>query len=103
MTTGTTTTAVAQLALQNFQDPDALQNVGQNLYSNMANAGPLTAPGAPNTNGLGPIIQGDDEMSNVDLAGEMANLITAQRGFEANSKIITASDEVLQTVVNMVH
>jgi flagellar hook protein FlgE len=43
------------------------------------------------------------ELSNVDLSNEMANLITAQRAFEANSKIVTASDEILQDVVNMKH
>jgi len=98
-----TSTTVGQVLLQNFQDPGALQNVGGNLYSNMTAAGPLTAATAPNSNGLGAIKQGYSELSNVDLSGEMANLITAQRGFEANSKIVTASDEMLQTVVNMVH
>jgi flagellar hook protein FlgE len=94
---------VGQIMLQNFQDPNALQNVGGNLFSNMTNAGPLAAVTAPGSNGLGSIKQGYAELSNVDLSGEMANLITAQRGFEANSKVVTASDEMLQTVVNMVH
>jgi len=93
---------IFQVALQNFANPDALESVGNNLYGNITNAGP-TGPAAPNTNGLGTISKGEVELSNVDLSGEMANLITAQRGFEANSKIITASDEMLQTVVNMIH
>ncbi len=90
-----------QVLLQNFQDPSALVNEGNNLYSNMANAGPLPGLTAPGTTGLGSIQSGALELSNVDLSNEMANLITAQRAFEANSKIVTASDEVLQNVVNM--
>jgi len=98
---GTTFTR-GQVLLQNFQDPQALVNQSGNLYSNQANAGPMTAaPSAPGSNGLGQIQSGYVEISNVDLSTEMANLITAQRGFEANSKIVTTSNEVLQTLVNM--
>ncbi len=92
-----------QVLLQNFQNPGALVNEGNNLYSNMADAGPLAAMGAPGTGGLGSIQSGALELSNVDLSTEMANLITAQRAFEANSKIVTTSDEILQDVVNMKH
>jgi flagellar hook protein FlgE len=100
---GTTFTR-GQVLLQNFQDPQALISQSGNLYSNMANAGPITAtPAVPGTNGLGQIQSGYLEISNVDLSTEMANLITAQRGFEANSKIVTTSDELLQTLVNMKH
>ena len=97
-----TPVVVGQVLLQNFQDPSALQSVGANLYSGLATAGAsaLTTPGS---SGLGTIMQGNLELSNVNLPDEMANLITAQRGFEANSKIVTASSEMLQTVVNMVH
>jgi flagellar hook protein FlgE len=87
--------------LQNFTDPQALTSVGNNLYSNMANAGPLTAAGAPGSGNLGTIQAGALELSNVDLSAQMADLIVAQRAFEANSKMITTSDEVLQDVVNM--
>ena len=90
-----------QVLLQNFQDPNELINQGDNLYSNTAAAGPLAAIAAPGSVGLGNVQAGALESSNVDLASEMANLITAQRGFEANSKIVTTSDEILQTVVNM--
>lgn len=92
-----------QVLLQNFADPQALTSLGNNLYSNMANAGPLAAPGTPGTGSLGTIQSGAIELSNVDLSAQMAGLITAQRAFEANSKMITTSDEVLQTVVNMKH
>jgi flagellar hook protein FlgE len=92
-----------QVLLQNFQNPGALVSQGNNLYSNMTEAGPLTAMGAPGSSGLGSIQSGALELSNVDLSTEMANLITAQRAFEANSKIVTTSDEILQDVVNMKH
>ncbi len=90
-----------QILLQNFQDPNELISQGNNLFSNTTAAGPLAALTAPGSVGLGNIQSGALESSNVDLAGEMSNLIIAQRGFEANSKIITTSDEVLQTLVNM--
>jgi flagellar hook protein FlgE len=100
LTDGTTFTR-AQVMLQDFQDPQALINEAGNLYSNMTNAGPLAAATAPGSNGLGQIQSGYVEISNVDLSQEMADLITAQRGFEANSKIVTTSDQLLQTLVNM--
>ncbi len=90
-----------QVLMQNFQDPGALVSEGNNLYSNMAEAGPLAALTAPGSAGLGNIQSGALELSNVDLSNEMASLITAQRAFEANSKIVTTSDEVLQNLVNM--
>ena len=97
---GTTFTR-AQIMLQSVQDPQALVNEAGNLYSNIANAGPLSAAVAPGSSGLGQIQSGYVEISNVDLSQEMANLITAQRGFEANSKVVSTSDELLQTLVNM--
>jgi flagellar hook protein FlgE len=90
-----------QVLLQNFTDPQALTSQGNNLYSNMANAGPLATLTAPGSSSLGTIQSGALELSNVDLSSQMASLITAQRAFEANSKIITTSDELLQDVVNM--
>lgn len=90
-----------QVLLQNFQDPNELINQGNNLFSNLTAAGPLAALTAPGSSGLGNVQAGALESSNVDLSNEMANLITAQRAFEANSKVITTSDELLQTLVNM--
>ena len=66
-----------------------------------AAAGGLTAAAAPGSNGLGTIVSGSLEMSNVDLAGQLTALITTQRAYEANSKVITTSDNVLQTLVNL--
>ncbi|HEY1718725.1 MAG TPA: flagellar hook-basal body complex protein [Verrucomicrobiae bacterium] len=91
-----------QVLLQNFTTPTQLLNVGNNLYSGMANAGPLATPLAPSTNGLGNIITGSLEMSNVDLAGQLTSLITTQRAYEANTKVITTSDEILQDTVNLI-
>ncbi len=95
-----TTFVRGQILLQNFQDPGKLVNQGNNLYSNLSEAG-STGLVASGINGNGSLQGSALELSNVDLSNEMANLITAQRAFEANSKIITTSNEVLQTVVNM--
>ena len=96
-----TSFARGQVLLQNFTDPQALTSVGNNLYSNTGNAGGLIAPGTPGSGSLGTIQSGSLELSNVDLSAQMADLITAQRAFEANSKIITTSDELLQDMVNL--
>jgi flagellar hook protein FlgE len=92
-----------QIALQNFTAPTQLISVGDNLYNGMANAGPLTAPVAPGSNGLGSLVSGSLEMSNVDLASQLTDLITAQRGFEANAQTVTTSNEILQDLVNLKH
>lgn len=94
-----------QVLLQRFQDLHLLEKEGNNLFSNLVEAGPLggevTLGEPPGTNGMGTLISGALEMSNVDLASEFADLITTQRGFQANARIITTSDEVLQEVVNL--
>lgn len=92
-----------QVLLQNFTSPTQLTNVGGNLYSGLSAAGPLAAAVAPGTNGLGSIITSSLEMSNVDLAGQLTSLITTQRAYEANAKVITTSDEILQDLVNLGH
>jgi flagellar hook protein FlgE len=97
-----TTGAGGQIALQNFSNPDQLVKVGGNLYTAPAAAGGLATPVAPGSNGLGTIESGYLEMSNVDLAGQLTALITTQRAYEANSKVITTSDNVMQTLVNLV-
>ncbi len=90
-----------QVLLQHFEDPQGLVKAGNNLYTGIGSAGPLAASAAPGTNGLGEIQSGALELSNVDLANEFANLITTQRAFQANAKIITTSDEMLQDLVNL--
>ena len=90
-----------QVLLQNVRNPSALVKEGENLYSAGSDAGLLAQPAPAQSNGLGKIQAGALEMSNVDLTSEMAGLITAQRAFQANARIITTSDEVLQEVVNL--
>jgi len=99
LTDGNTFTR-GQILLQNFTSPEQLQKVGGNLYANLSGAGPGT-PAPPGTNGLGSIHAGTLEMSNVDLASELTSLITTQRAYEANSKVVTTSDDILQTLVNL--
>lgn len=90
-----------QVLLQRFNDPQALSKEGDNLYSGFSTAGALAQIEAPSTNGLGSVQAGALELSNVDLAGEFAGMITAQRGFQASARIITTSDEILQELVNL--
>jgi flagellar hook protein FlgE len=97
---GTTFTR-GQVMLQNCEAPNALVEAGNNLYAETPGAGLLSQSVTPGTAGVGGIQSDSLEASNVDLTNEMANLITAQRAFEANSKIITTSDEVLQDLVNL--
>jgi flagellar hook protein FlgE len=92
-----------QLLLQNFSNPGALIKEGANLYSFNSTAGPLAAPAAGGSAGVGEMVSGALELSNVDLAGQFADLITAQRAFQANARVITTSDEVLQELVNLKH
>ncbi len=90
-----------QVLLQKFSSPQALVKEGNNLYSGLTAAGPLATPAAPNTGGTGKIIGRSLEMSNVDLAGQFADLITTQRAFQASARIITTSDELLAELVNL--
>ena len=90
-----------QILLQNFSNPQQLAKVGNNLYSNLTSAGPLATPTAPSSGGLGTLVTGSLEMSNVDLASQLTSLITTQRAYEANTKVITTSDEILQALVNL--
>ncbi|MGA4578870.1 flagellar hook-basal body protein [Limisphaera sp. VF-2] len=90
-----------QVLLQNVQNPHALAKEGQNLYSNITAAGPLAQPQPPGSSGLGTVISGALELSNVDLAQEFSTLITTQRAFQAGARVITTSDDILAEVVNL--
>ena len=97
-----------QVLLQSFNDPQALTKAGNNLFTNQTTAGPiggslsLTAAGnTPGSNGLGSIQVGALEQSNVDLSAQFADLITAQRSFQAGSRLITVSDGILEEVVSL--
>jgi flagellar hook protein FlgE len=89
------------LTLATFPNQAGLQRLGGSLWAQSANSGvPLV--GTPDTGGFGQTIGGELEMSNVDLATQMTEMITAERGYQANSRVITTADEMLQTAVSMV-
>ncbi|GAB4088334.1 flagellar basal-body rod protein FlgG [Hydrogenophaga soli] len=88
-------TVVGQLELASFINPAGLEPRGQNLYTETASSGaPQT--GAPGANGLGPVLQGYLESSNVNVVQELVNMIQTQRAYEMNSKAIQTSDQMLQ-------
>lgn len=93
---------VTTVGLAKFYNPEGLDKMGDNLHLNNGNSGEavLTTPGNSEL-GTGDIAAGSLEMSNVDLAEEFTEMITAQRGFQANTRIITTSDEILQELVNL--
>ena len=91
---------LAQIAVATFNNPTGLTKDGDSTYGATINSG-LAQIGTAGTGSRGAISAGVLEMSNVDLAQEFSNLIIAQRGFQANSRVITASDEVLQDLVNI--
>lgn len=93
---------LAQLALANFSNPSGLEKAGNSSYRTTANSGTAQL-GTAGTAGRGILQQGALEMSNVDLAQEFTNLVIAERGFQANSRVITTSDEILQDLVNIKH
>ena len=92
--------SLGQVALANFNNVNGLEKIGDSMFRSTVNSG-LAQVGAAGTQGLGMITSGALEMSNVDLAQEFTNLVIAQRGFQANSRIITTSDEILQELVNL--
>lgn len=94
------TIAIGQLALVTVENPNGLEKTDGYYYTIGANAGD-TAAMKPNGGPSGKILGGYLEMANVDLANEFSNMITCQRGFQANSKIITVTDEMLSELVNM--
>ncbi|HEY1531671.1 MAG TPA: flagellar hook protein FlgE [Galbitalea sp.] len=94
--------AIARIALTNFTNPEGLQKVGSSDYKATIASGDATI-GTAGTDGLGNLVGGSLEMSNVDLTQEFSNLIVAQRGFEANARIITTSDQILQDLNQMQH
>ena len=89
------------LSLATFANEAGLERLGGSLWGQTANSGaPIV--GTPDTAGFGSTIGGVLEMSNVDLATEMTNMITAERGYQANSRVITTADEMLGSLVTMV-
>jgi flagellar hook protein FlgE len=91
---------LGKIAMATFNNPEGLEKVGNSSYAAGVNSG-LAQIGEAASASRGTLAGGVLEMSNVDLAAEFTNLIVAQRGFQANSRMITASDEVLQDLVNL--
>lgn len=92
--------ALGQLMLAKFDNPMGLEKMGSNFFINTRNSGEPQY-GTAGTSGFGAAKSGNLEMSNVDLSMEFTEMITTQRGFQANSRIITTSDEMLQELVNL--
>jgi flagellar hook protein FlgE len=93
-------TPVFQVALADFPSYEGLSKMGSNLYAQSMSSG-QALPGTAGTGRLGNIAPGSLEMSNVDLAEEFVKMITTQRAFQANSRVITTSDEILQELINI--
>ncbi|MCK5129114.1 MAG: flagellar hook-basal body complex protein [Clostridiales bacterium] len=91
---------LGQMVLTSFVNQSGLEKVGQNMYRNTVNSGdPIYS--VPGSGGTGQLNPGTLEMSNVDLANEFTDMIVTQRGFQANSRIITTTDQMLEELVNL--
>lgn len=94
------TSILGQVALANFTNPNGLQSLGDNQWAETAESGnPLV--GVPGSGSLGVLTANAVEDSNTDLTGELVNMITAQRVYQANAQTIKTQDQVLQTLVNL--
>jgi len=94
------TQSLGQIAMAQFSNPSGMSKAGANLLKETSNSG-LSQISKPSIGGYGNIIAGFLESSNVDLATEFASMIQAQRGFQANSRVITTSDQLLQELVQL--
>jgi flagellar hook protein FlgE len=93
-------TALGQVALANFANPQGLRQLGDSNWSETFESGSVIL-GKPGTGSLGLLQSGALEASNVDIATELVNLITAQRNFQANAQVISTADAVTQTIINI--
>lgn len=100
--------ALGQIAMASFNNTAGLKKLGKNLYQNTSNSGVAIIrsavgadPSISNSDGYGDINQGVLEMSNVDLAEQFTDMIVASRSFQANGKMITTGDEILQDIINL--
>ena len=92
---------LGQIAVASFSNPSGLEAVGDRMFVETLNSGTFDGIGQDVTQGGGSMLAGYLEMSNVDLSNEFTSLITTQRGFQANSRIITTSDSLLEELVNL--
>lgn len=91
---------LGQIALGKFENPEALFKTGGNMFKESRDSG-TASMGSPRGSGRGSLVSKSLERSTVDLASEFVNMITGQRGFQANSKTITTTDELLGEVINL--
>jgi len=96
----TQATQIGQITTTNYINPAGLHSLGDNLYIETDSSG-QPIEGTPGLDGLGILRQGFVELSNVELVVELTDLITGQRAYDSNSKVITTSDEMLQTTNNL--
>ncbi len=92
---------LGQIAVAEFANASGLEKVGDNLYNSTLNSGDFDGIGVDIKVNGGSMVSGQLEMSNVDLSTEFTQMITTQRGFQANSRIITTSDSMLEELVNL--
>ncbi len=95
------TKLLGQIAVATFTNPMALESIGDSMYTTTQNSGDFDGIGEAIDESSGSMSQGVLEMSNVDLSAEFTEMITTQRGFQANSRIITTSDSMLEELVNL--
>jgi flagellar basal-body rod protein FlgG len=88
---------LGNITLADFVNPAGLQAIGGNLFTQTVASGD-PQQGAPGENGMGSLLQGQLESSNVDIVEEMVNMITTQRAYEMNSKVVSTADQMLQYV-----
>lgn len=97
----TTTQTAGQITLADFQNPAGLNSIGRNLFQPTAASGDAVVGVAGGQEGMGTLLQGYTEGSNVSVVNEFINMITSQRAYEANSKVVKAADEMYQMVNNI--
>lgn len=93
-------TQLGQIQLARFVNKGGLESIGNNLFVETAGSGPAQI-GAPNTDGMGDLMQGYLEMANVNAVTEIADLIAAQRAYEMNARVISGADEMLQATTQL--
>ncbi len=92
---------MAQIQLARFNNEQGLEKLGSNIFTLTAASGqPIS--GTANTSGRGRVLSNSLELSNVDLAEQFVKMIEYQRGFQANSRVITTTDDILQELVNLI-
>jgi flagellar hook protein FlgE len=92
--------AAGQIEIANFRNPRGLQPLGGNAWARTHTSGePIV--GSPGSGNFGVVLSGSLESSNVDLTGELVNMISAQRAYQANAQTIKTQDQIVQTLVNL--